>query len=207
MHSETAEAELLELARRGDQAALAELFARHHERLRQAVSLRLDRRLSARLDATDVLQETYLEAARRLPEYLEKAEMPFYLWLRWLAGEKVLQARRRHYADKRAVVREVLPLPIDSSAQFVSGLLGHGPTPSQAVAARELAERLQTALGLLDNDQRELILWRHFEQLSNREAAQLLRVTEAAASKRYIRALDRLRELLVELGVSSAPPT
>jgi RNA polymerase sigma-70 factor (ECF subfamily) len=191
-------AALLDRARRGEPAAFAELFARHRPGLRQAIALRLDRRVAARADVSDVLQETYLEALRRLPNFLAQPPMAFGLWLRWLAREQVLMLHRKHLlADRRAVGREAPPLPVDSSAAMVRGLLGKGPSPSQAVVAAEAAERLRVALGELDDDDRDLILWRHFEQLSNREIAGLLGVTEAAAGKRYIRALERLRALLL----------
>lgn len=196
-------AKLLERARRGEPAAFAELFARHREQVRQAVALRLDRRLAARVDVSDVLQETYLEASRRLPDYLARAPLPFGLWLRWLARERVLMLHRQHLlADRRAVGREAPPLPADASSVFVGALLGKGPSPSQAVAAAEAAEKLRLALGQLTDDERDLILWRHFEHLTNREIAQLLGITEAAAGKRYIRALERLRGLLLGLGLS-----
>jgi RNA polymerase sigma-70 factor (ECF subfamily) len=195
--------ELLNRVRRGEATALAELFARHREGLRHAIALRLDRRLAARVDVSDVVQETCLEASRRLTDYLRRPSLPFGLWLRWLARERVQMLHRRHlYADKRAVGREVPPLPTDSSAGLASGLLGHEPSPSQTVAAAEAVERLRQALGQLDDHECDLILWRHFEQLSNREIAQLLGITEAAAGKRYVRALERLRGLLVNLGVS-----
>jgi RNA polymerase sigma-70 factor (ECF subfamily) len=163
----------------------------------------MDRRVAARVDASDVLQETYLEAFRRLPTYLEQKPMPFYLWLCWLAPEKVLALHRRHLgADKRAVTHEAPLLPADSSATFVSAVIaGHEPSPSQALARAEL-ERLRLALGQLDADERDLIVWRHFEQLSARDMAQLLEISEAAASKRYIRAVERLRTILLHLGVS-----
>jgi RNA polymerase sigma-70 factor (ECF subfamily) len=194
--------DLLERAERGEPAAVAELFARHREQVRQAVALRLDRRLAARVDVSDVLQEMYLEAARRLPDYLRQRPLPFALWLHWLAREKVLGLHRQHlYADRRAVGREAAPLPADSSALLVRGLLGREPSPSQAAAA---AERLRLALGWLDDDERDLVLWRHFEHLTNREIAGLLGITEAAAPKRYVRALERLRGLLIGLGVSGA---
>jgi RNA polymerase sigma-70 factor (ECF subfamily) len=196
--------DLLERARRGDAAAFEELFSRYRERLLRAISFRLDRRLAPRLDASDVLQEAYLEAARRLPDYLQHSDMPFFLWLRWIAGEKVIACHRQHVlADKRSVGRELPPLPVDSSAQFVRGMIGTEPTPSQAFAAVELAEKLRLAVQQLDDDERDLILWRHFEQLGNRDIARLLQITEAAANKRYIRALDRLRGLLMNLGFSS----
>src|SRR6516165_12021141 len=179
--------ELLERARRGEPAAFAELFARHREQVRRAVALRLDRRLAARVDVSDVLQETYLEASRRLADYLARPALPFGLWLRWLTREQVLTAHRRHLlADRRAVGREAPPLPADASSVFVGALLGRGPSPSQAVAAAEAAEKLRLALGQLDDDERDLILWRHFERLTNREIAQLLGISEAAAGKRYV---------------------
>ncbi len=196
--------ELLKRARGGDQSAFEELFNRHRARLQRAITMRMDRRVAARVDASDVVQETYLEAYGRLPKYLEQQGMPFYLWLCWLAREKVLALHRRHLgADKRAVTHEAALLPVDSSAEFVSAIAGREPSPSQALAKVELAERLRLALGQLDDDERDLILWRHFEQLSARDMAQLLQISEAAASKRYIRAVERLRTILMSLGVSS----
>ena len=192
-----------DLLQRGDAAALAELFARHDALVRQTVALRLDRRLLARVDVADVVQDTYLEATRRFDEYLRRPGMPFHLWLRWLARERVLMLHRQHvFADRRAVGREAPPLPVDSSTCFTRALLGREPSPSQAVAAAEVAERLRQALGELDDDERDVILWRHFEHLANREIAQLLSITEAAAAKRYIRAVERLRGILMGLGVS-----
>lgn len=134
--------------------------------------------------------------------------MPFYLWLCWIAREKVLALHRRHLgAEKRAVTHEAPLLPADSSATFVSVVIaGHEPSPSQALAKTELAERLRLGLGKLDDDERDLILWRHFEQLSARDMAQLLGISEAAASKRYIRAVERLRAILVDFGVSGPGP-
>jgi RNA polymerase sigma-70 factor (ECF subfamily) len=194
---------LLQRAKRGDKAAFDELFKRHRTRLRQAIAMRLDRRLAARVDASDVLQEAHLEAFKRLPKYLEKQDMPFYLWLNWIAREKVLAFHRRHIgADKRALGHEVAFMPMASSAQFASGLLGRSPSPSQELARAELAEQLRMALSQLNQDERDLILWRHFERLTALEVAQLLQISEAAASKRYIRALERLRRLLLDLGVS-----
>jgi RNA polymerase sigma-70 factor, ECF subfamily len=196
--------ELLERARGGDSSAFEELFHRHRGRLQKAIAMRIDRRLSARVDASDVVQETHLEAFRRMPNFLAHGEMPFYLWLHWIAREKVLALHRRHLgAEKRAVIYEVPLLPVDTSATFVSAIIAsHEPSPSQALANTELAERLRLALAQLGNDDRDLILWRHFEQLGARDTAQLLQISEAAASKRYIRAVERLRTLLVELGVS-----
>lgn len=195
--------ELLERAKAGEQAAFELLFQRHRTKLRHAIALRLDRRVAARLDSSDVVQETYLEALRRLPAYFREPSMPFYLWLRWIAREKVVGLHRRHLgAAKRAVTHEMPLLPADSSVILVDVIAGRGPSPSQALAKAEQAERLRQALGRLDADDRDLILWRHFEHLSARDMAQLLHISEAAASKRYIRALERLRVILRGLGVT-----
>jgi RNA polymerase sigma-70 factor, ECF subfamily len=189
--------DLLDRARGGDEAAFEELFRRHRVRLKQVIRFRMDPRLAARADASDILQETYLEAFRRLPKYLETEKMPFYLWLRWIAREKVMAMYRRHLgAARRAIAHEVPLLPTESSAEFVRGVMHPGPTPSQNLAKAELAERLRMVLGQLDQEERDLILWRHFEKLSIRETAQMLQITEAAASKRYIRTLEKLRKLL-----------
>jgi RNA polymerase sigma-70 factor, ECF subfamily len=195
---------LIERTRNGDTSAFEELFNRHRGRLHRAIAMRMDRRVTARVDASDILQETYMEAFRRLPRYLEQEGMPFYFWLYWIAREKVIGLHRRHLgAGKRTVQHEVPLLPVDSSAQFVSGLIGRLPSPSQELAKTELAEQLRLALGRLDDSDRDLILWRHFEQLSAREMALLLDITEAAANKRYIRAVEKLRKLLIDLSVSN----
>jgi RNA polymerase sigma-70 factor, ECF subfamily len=196
--------DLLERANKGDQAAFAELIAQHEPALRRAIGWRLDRRLAARLDVSDVWQETMLEAARRLPDYAKQSAMPFGLWLRWLVREKLIQFERVHFAEMRAVTRESPLLPVDSSAAAVRGLLGRELSPSRAAVDAELAERLRQAINQLDDEQRDLILWRHFEQLSNRDIAHLLGITEAAAGKRYIRALERLRQLLLGSNPSGA---
>jgi RNA polymerase sigma-70 factor (ECF subfamily) len=195
---------LLGQAKDGDRAAFEALLRRRQTKLLRAIELRLDRRVAARVDASDVLQDTYLEAFMRLSKYLQRQDMPFYLRLRWIAREKVLALHRRHLgAEKRAVTHEAPLLPTDRSATFVSAVIaGHEPSPSQALAKAELAERLRLALGQLDTDERDLILWRHFEQLSARDMAQLLQISETAASKRYIRAVERLLTILLGLGVT-----
>ena len=195
---------LVDRTRNGDSSAFEELFNRHRGRLQKAIAIRMDRRVAARVDVSDVLQETYMEAFRRLPQYLKQEMMPFYIWLYWIAREKLIGLHRRHLgARKRTVKYEVPPMPADSSAQLVSGLIGRLPSPSQELAKEELAEQLRTALEQLDADERDLILWRHFEELSIHDIAQLLDITKEAAKKRHIRAVERLRKILKELGVSS----
>jgi RNA polymerase sigma-70 factor, ECF subfamily len=195
---------LLERAKNGEASAFEELFKRHRAQLHKAIAMRMDRRVAARVDASDVLQETYMEAVKRLPNYLHQEEMPFYLWLHWIAREKVIGLHRHHLgAAKRTVQREVPLMPVDSSADLASVLIGRLPSPSQELAKAELAERLRRALGLLDDDDRDLIIWRHFEQLSTRDMAMLLKITEAAANKRYLRAVEQLRKFLKDLGISN----
>jgi|WetSurMetagenome_2_1015567.scaffolds.fasta_scaffold50945_2 RNA polymerase sigma-70 factor, ECF subfamily len=195
---------LLERVKNGDASAFEGLFKRHREQLHKAIAMRMDRRVAARVDASDVLQETYMEAVKRLPNYLKQEEMPFYLWLHWIAREKVLGLHRRHLgAVKRSVQHEVPLMPVDSSAELVSGLIGRLPSPSQELAKAELAEQLRQAMERLDAGERDLIIWRHFEQLSTRDMAQLQHITEAAANKRYLRAVERLRKFLKDLGISN----
>jgi RNA polymerase sigma-70 factor (ECF subfamily) len=196
--------EIIERARSGDAIAFEELFRRHRGKLKNMIALRMDRRIAGRLDASDLLQETHMEAFKRLPQYMnQKERMSFYAWLYWIAHEKVLGANRRHVGTQKRSVRNEVPLmPVDSSAEFVRQLTGRIPTPSQELAKTELAEQLHEALGRLNPDEGNLIVWRHFEQLSTREVAELLNITEAAASKRYLRAVERLIRILRELGIS-----
>lgn len=194
---------ILKRAAAGDRSAFEELFQRHRPKLERAVARRMDRRVAGRMDASDIVQEAYMEAFERLPKYLEQESMTFYGWLYWIAHQKVLEMHRRHLgARKRTVHNEVPLLPVDSSAQFVSGLIGNLPTPSQEFAKAEMAEILRDAMKQLKPDERDLIIWRHFEQLNVSEIAQLLNITEGATHKRYWRALEHLRKILQDQGVS-----
>ena len=189
--------QLLRRIREGEEPAFEDLFARHRNRLKRVVSLRMDDRLAGRVDASDIVQEAYVEAARRLGSYLEKPEMSFYLWLRWIAKEKVIQEYRRHLgAEKRAVHKQVpIPSP-DASTEFMKEILDERMTPTQQLQVSELASCLEQALGKLSEEDRRLILWRHFEELSVEETAELLGISKAAAGKRYLRALEKLRRKL-----------
>src|SRR5260370_18845022 len=183
---------LLLQADSGDRQAFEELFARHRAALRRAVELRLDAKLRARVDPSDVVQETQLEAFQRLPDYLERRPMPFRLWLRKTAYQRLLKVQRQHLKTaKRAAGREV-PLPQESSLLLAEQLLAAGPTPSQQVAKRELARRLRSALSGPPSAQREVLLMRHFEALSYPEVAYILAIDSAVPRTRYGRALLRL---------------
>jgi RNA polymerase sigma-70 factor (ECF subfamily) len=200
---DTAETEgLLRRAAQGDQEAWGQLLTRHRDRLRRLIALRLDPRLQSRVDPSDVLQEVYLEASARLPDYLRREEaLPFFLWLRLTAGQRLAALHRHHLGrEMRDAGQEVSlyrgTLPEASSAALAAQLLGHDTRPSEAAARAELKVRLQEALNSMDALDREVLALRHFEQLSTAEVGQVLDITPAAAGKRYVRALKRLRAIL-----------
>jgi RNA polymerase sigma-70 factor (ECF subfamily) len=197
-------ARLLELARAGDQAAVNEIFARHRARLRRMVELRLDRRLQARIDASDVIQEAYVDAVTRLDEYLREPSYPLFLWLRLLVGERLLKLHRYHLGTQmRDAALEVSiyrgALPAASSAALAAQLLGKHTSPTQAAVRAERMLRLQEALNTLDPMDREVLSLRHFEEMSLAETALSLGIEESAAAKRYIRALKRLKAILASM--------
>jgi len=194
----------LRRAAAGDQAAWAAILAPYRDRLRRMVALRLDYRLKGRIDPSDVLQEAMLQASQGLPKYLEQAERPFFLWLRWLTGMSLQGIHRRHLGiQARDAGREVQlldrPLPEASSAALAAQLLGRDTRPSVAAIRAERQRRLQEALNAMDPLDREVLVLRHFEELTNTEVARELGLQESAASKRYIRALRKLKETLVAL--------
>jgi RNA polymerase sigma-70 factor (ECF subfamily) len=196
--------ESLRAAAAGDLERWGVLLSQHRERLRRMVALRLDRRLQARVDASDVVQDAFLEASTRLAEYVQEPAMSFFLWLRFLTAQKILELHRRHLgAQMRDAGREISlyrnALPATSSAALAAQLLGHETGPSEAAIRAERKIRLQEALNSLDPLDREVLALRHFEQLNNAETAQSLGLQESAASKRYIRALKKLRDILADL--------
>jgi RNA polymerase sigma-70 factor (ECF subfamily) len=193
-----------DLARRlagGDSQAAAELFARYRDRLRRMVRLRMDRRLQGRIDPSDVLQEAFLDVAKRAAEYAASPTVPPYLWLRYLTGQRLMALHRQHLGAKmRDAGQEVSlyrgALPQASSISLAAQLLGRLTSPTQAAVRAEMQIRLQEALNSMDALDREVLTLRHFEELSNNETAQVLGIQKAAASNRYIRALKRLKEIL-----------
>jgi RNA polymerase sigma-70 factor (ECF subfamily) len=205
MNSEDSHAaELLQRAATGDQEAVNELFALYRDRLRAMVRLRLNRRLQGRVDPSDILQEACLEVSRGLAEYLRAPTLPFFLWLRHITGQKLIIAHRQHLgAQMRDADREVSlyrgALPQASSASLAAQLLGRLTSPTRAALRAELQIRVQEALNSMDPLDREVLTLRHFEMLTNAETAELLGIKKSAASNRYIRALERLKDLLSEL--------
>ena len=201
--------DLLRRAKAGDAAALGALFAHYRDRLRKMVRLRLDRRVAGRLDPSDVLQEAYLDVARRFPEYAAAAAVPFYVWLRELTGQRLIDLHRRHLGAKmRDAAQEVSlyrgALPQASSASLAQQLLAGLTSPTQAAVRAEMQLQLQEALNSMDPIDREVVVLRHFEELNNVETAQVLGIDTAAASKRYIRAIRRLKAVLDALPGFSA---
>jgi RNA polymerase sigma-70 factor, ECF subfamily len=195
---------LLHALQSGTPQAFEELFGRHRPLIRRFVELRLDNVMRSRVDASDVVQETQLEAFRRLPDYLQRQPMPFRLWVRKTAYERLLTLRRQHVtAASRSVVRE-LPLPDRSSVLLAGRLAAPGPTPSQELAQRELVQQVRVAIAQLPDVDREILLMRHYEELSYQEISQILDIQSAAARKRHGRALLRLHQLLSKGGLEAA---
>lgn len=201
VQSEPDTEELLAQAGHGDRAAREQLLARHRGRLRQMIAVRMDRRLAARIDPSDVVQDTLIEAARNLSDYLRERPVPFYPWLRQLAWERLIELHRRHIvARKRSVTREeaeALPLSNESASHLLaSRLFATGSTPSERLVRSEQRSRVRTALTRLGERDREVLVLRHLENLSVHDTAAVLGITEGAVKSRHLRALDRLRLLL-----------
>lgn len=194
--------QLLAAARSGDEAARNALLERHREALRRMVGLRMDQLLKRRLDASDIVQDVLVDANRRLPDYLRERRLPFRVWLRHLARDRMIDAHRRHrVAERRSLDRE-RPLNVafsDRSSLDLAGALRDPTATPQAIAMRhELEARFRAAVEAMDEGDRDVILMRHFEQLANKEVAEALDISEAAAGMRYLRAIRRLKAKLTE---------
>lgn len=203
---------LLASAGGGDSSAVNQLIDRHRPSLRRMVEVRLDRALAGRVDASDVVQDVMLEAARRLNEYLGDAKLPFHLWLRQLAKDRIIDMHRRHRAaQRRSVDREqalaARQYPDRSSLDLAAQLRDPELTPAAATIRKELQQRFVSMLDELAEDEREIILMRHFEQLGNNDVAAALGITPAAAGMRHLRALRRLRSLLGSDKSEGSEPT
>jgi RNA polymerase sigma-70 factor (ECF subfamily) len=203
--------DLLKRAAEGDTQAATELFDRYRKRLRQMIRLRLDRRLQGRVDPSDVIQDAYIDVIEQLPAFLARPEMPFFLWLRLVAGQRLMRVHRQHLgAAMRDVGREVSlykgALPQASSLSLAAHLLGRFTSASQAAVRAERQLQLQAALNGMDPMDREIIALRHFEELSNGEAAQVLGLSKTAASNRYVRAMMRLQAVLEAVPGFLDPP-
>ena len=193
--------ELLLGAGEGKPAAVNDLLDRHRGALRNMVRARMDQKLARRVDASDVVHDVLLEASQRLSDYLREPKIPFGLWLRQMAQDRIIDLHRRHrVAVRRSLDREQqqAAAPDRSSLELAGQLRDPELTPAAATLRKELYERFVAAIDLLEDEDREIMLMRHFEQLSNSEVAQILGLSQPAAGMRHLRALRRLREILGE---------
>jgi RNA polymerase sigma-70 factor (ECF subfamily) len=204
----TQTAVLIERAKEGNPDAVESLLDRHRDALRRMIQLRLDQKIQRRVDVSDVVQEVLIEANRRLKDYLDNPAMAFHLWVRQIAKDRIIDAHRRHRVSaKRSIDREqalIVPGDNDHSTMELAGkLCDPSLTPAAAATQREIANQVELAIGMLPDVDREIILMRHYEQLSNQDIAAVLQLSEPAASMRYLRALRRLRELIDQSSSSS----
>lgn len=193
--------ELIVQAKDGDASAVNELMDRHRNSIRQLVRMRLDQKIQKRIDVSDVVQDVLVEANRRLQRYLENPVMPFHLWLRQIAKDRIIDAHRRHRVSaKRSVDREqqmLAPRGYDQSSIQLASMLGDPKlTPAAAALQKEMARKVEEAISKLEEKDCEIIIMRHYEHLSNQEIGQILGLTEPAASMRYLRAVRRLKKIL-----------
>lgn len=195
---------LLDRVEHHDEGAAEQLWAEHRAPLRRVIGHRLDPALARRVDASDVVQEVLMKANQRLPEYLKNPPLPFHLWLRQIARDHIIDQHRKHrVAARRSLDREGslgnAACADRSSLDLAAQLRDPGLTPAAEVIRRELRGRFEEAIARLNEDDREVILLRHFEQLSNLETAKTLGLSEPAAGMRHLRALRKLRVLLGEV--------
>ena len=194
--------ELLAGVKKGDASAVNQLMERHRDSLRRIVQLRLDQKIQRRIDVSDVVQDVLIEANRRLADYVASPQMPFHLWLRQIAQDRIIDAHRRHRVSAKRSVDKERPLAVPaaddhSTIQLAAQLCDRQLTPAAAATQAELAKAVEAAIARLPDQDCEIIIMRHYEQLSNQEIAQALSLTEPAASMRYLRAIRRLKELMV----------
>lgn len=196
--------QLIAEAKSGDKSAINQLMDRHRKSIDRLVRMRLDRKIQNRISASDVVQDVLVEAYRRLPRYLESPAMPFRLWVRQIARDRIIDAHRRHRVSaKRSVDREqrmVVPRGYDQSSIRLASLLGDSRlTPAEAAIQKEMARKVEAAISLLDEKDSEIIVMRHYEHLTNQDISRLLDLSEPAASMRYLRAIRRLKDMMENL--------
>lgn len=200
---------LVQEMRAGNQDALAEVFSYYRERLRRIIRFRLDYRIAGRVSDSDVLQESFIAAAKRLSHYSGQEQMSPFLWLRLVANQQLVDLHRQHIqAEMRDVRKEVslqnqAPSPHTSLA-IAAHLVGRGTAVSEVVARVERIEKLEATLNEMDAMDREVIALRHFEELSNIETARVLGIETSAASKRYLRAMARLGQLMEQFKLNES---
>ena len=196
---------LMARAADGDADAWGALLARHQQRLQCVAAFRLDTRLRGRVDAADVMQEAYAAATARQAEFFGQSVQPLFLWLRWVVGNTLLELRRHHLGAQMRDARRETPAAHPAKgaggddgtrAALVAQLTCGVTWPATAAGREDVKARLNDALGRMGATDREVLALRHFEQLTSAEAALVLGIRERAAAKRYLRALERLRDML-----------
>lgn len=193
-------ADLLRRVKEGDQQALADLFSLHRDRLWRIINFRLDSRLLGRVDADDILQEAYLAAAQRIEHYLDDSTQTFFIWLRLISNQTLIDVHRRHLGAKMRDASREMSIRAHyaqaTSMSIASQLLGNFTSPSQVAMRDEVAAQLDKAIESMEPIDREVLALRHFEELSNSEVAEVLEIQQKAASIRYVRALKRLKDVV-----------
>ena len=195
--------QLLAQAKDGDEGAINQLMDRHRNSLRQLIRMRLDHQIQRRVDVSDVVQDVLIEANRRLQRFLDNPIMPFHLWLRQIARDRIIDAHRRHRVSaRRSVDREQrmsVPQGYDQSSLNLAAMIGDDRlTPAAAALQKEIASRIELSITKLDEKDSEIVIMRHYELLTNQEIAQALDLSEPAASMRYLRAVRRLKAIIQE---------
>ena len=198
--SDQTEALLLD-AKHGNDEAINQLMDRHRQSVRRLVQMRLDQKVRVRVDVSDVVQDVLIEANRRLSAYLEDPKLDFHLWIRQIAKDRIIDAHRRHRGTAKRTVDREQPLGASpgmdrSTIELAGQVCDPELTPAAAATQREIIRKVEAALNELSEDHREIIAMRNYEQLSNQEVAQALHLSEPAASMRYLRAVQKLREML-----------
>jgi RNA polymerase sigma-70 factor (ECF subfamily) len=196
LNDEPAIQDLLRGLEAGDGRSIAELFAHYRPQLAQMLRIRMPAALSARVDPSDVLQEVYLDVTRQIRSWVSNRKVTFYVWLRTLTWERLAKLQRRHLqAQRRTVFREIT-LPLESSVDLACQLIAQQSSPSQALLHNELRRRVQSAIASLEDEDREVILMRDFEGMANHDVAQVLGISASGATRRYGRAIFRLKQIL-----------
>lgn len=194
--------EEIEQLRSGGATALAELFSQYRPKLENMIGFRMDSRLAGRIDASDVLQEAYLKVAERVNSYLEAPNVSFYVWMRHVVYQTLIDQHRLHFRTKRGLGQEVRKKQSYNATTYsiVGRLVGDNTTPGRAIEREEEKEQLHLALDTMEQVDREVLALRHFEGLGNKQVAEILSISVTAASNRYVRAMTRLGEVMQKLG-------
>jgi len=195
------ESELISQLNDGDDAVLADLFSHYRERLKRIVRFRLDHRLAGRVSESDVIQDSYLSASKRVDHYRSRDDMPFFVWLRLIINQQLADLHRQHLQVEMRDVRKEISLerPAISphtSMAMAAQLVGNATSASRAFSRVERITKLEEALNKMEPIDREVIALRHFEELTNSEVAKVLSIDEQASSKRYVRAMKRMKEIV-----------